>query len=130
VEDLPFRRVAEECVAVPLQADLGGNDNPVTTTALGDCPADDLLGVSESVRGSGVYQCHAEIKRGVDRPYRFIIVGTAPLDSAHGPGSQTYSAGRNFNVRNRCVFHSSPLFWQTLRYSNFSSAAGIRPRSC
>src|SRR5262249_24445044 len=104
---LPSRRVAEKCVAVPFQTHLGSYDHPVTTAQLRDCPADDLLRVPESVRGSGIDQCYAEVRRRVDRPHRFIVVGTAPLDSAHGPGPETYSAGRSFNVPNRCVFHSS-----------------------
>src|SRR5262245_28536919 len=69
VQDLPSRRVAEKCVAMPFQAQLGSYDDPVTTAPLGDCSANDLLRVPESVRGSGVDQCYAEIQRRVDRPH-------------------------------------------------------------
>src|SRR5271163_662915 len=77
--------VAERLSVLPVKADLGGDDDVLTPSALGQRLAHDLLRAAEAIGWRGIDQSDATIDRLVDDADRRRFVSSAPHPSADRP---------------------------------------------
>ena len=88
MENALARGVAFDFAIRPIESDLCGKDNALSTTTLAEGFAHNLFGAPTPVNGRRVDQVDALVKRSMNGANGFLLVASAPHPAADGPGAK------------------------------------------